>query len=133
MFKYVTNCLTKNTYDSLGTVLTCISKSNVYGICKKCHATYVRETSQQLADRLTEHIHSIRYILGTQFPTTFQSTIDLPTKRKILLLELSSEKSTNQNLSNIQHYTRPLTNQNQSLDFSFGFVSILNLMLLPSQ
>ena len=40
---------------------TCISKNIVYGIiCKRCNIIYIGETGRRLADRITEHICSIR-------------------------------------------------------------------------
>ena len=40
---------------------TCISKNIVYGIiCKRCNIIYVGETGRRLADRINEHIRSIR-------------------------------------------------------------------------
>ena len=40
---------------------TCISKNIIYGIiCKRCIVIYIGETGRQLADRITEHICSIR-------------------------------------------------------------------------
>ena len=40
---------------------TCISKNIVYGIiCKRCNIIYIGETGRRLADRITEHIRSIR-------------------------------------------------------------------------
>ena len=40
---------------------TCISKNIVYGIiCKRYDIIYIGETCRRLADRITEHIRSIR-------------------------------------------------------------------------
>ena len=40
---------------------TCISKNIVYGIiCKRCNIIYIGETGRRLADRITEHIRSVR-------------------------------------------------------------------------
>ena len=40
---------------------TCISKNIVYGIiCKRYNIIYIGETGRRLADRITEHIRSIR-------------------------------------------------------------------------
>ena len=41
--------------------LTCISKNIEYGIIgKRCNIIYIGETGRRLADRITEHIRSIR-------------------------------------------------------------------------
>ena len=40
---------------------TCISKDIVYGIiCERCNINYIGETGRRLADRITEHIRSVR-------------------------------------------------------------------------
>ena len=40
---------------------TCISNNIVHGIiCKRCNIIYIGETGRRLADRITEHIRSIR-------------------------------------------------------------------------
>ena len=40
---------------------TCICKDFVYGIiCKLCNIIYIGETGRLLADRITEHIRSVR-------------------------------------------------------------------------
>ena len=44
---------------------TCITKNIVYGIIyKRCHIIYIWETGRRLADRITEHIRSIRNIIS---------------------------------------------------------------------
>ena len=41
--------------------LTFISKNIVHGnMCKRCNIIYIGETDRRLADRITEHIRSIR-------------------------------------------------------------------------
>ena len=46
-------------------LFTCISKNIVYGIiCKRCDIIYIGETGRRLADRITEHIRSIRKIFS---------------------------------------------------------------------
>ena len=50
----------KGSFDVTET-LTRISKNIVYGIiCRRCIIIYIGETGYQLADRITEHIRSIR-------------------------------------------------------------------------
>ena len=62
---FVTNCsaihivVPKGSFNVTET-FTCISKKIVYGIiCKRCNVIYIGETGRRLADRITEHIHSI--------------------------------------------------------------------------
>ena len=64
--KFVTNCsaiLMKGPKGSLNVTetLNCISKNIVYGIiCKRRNIIYIGNTGHRLADRITEHIRSIR-------------------------------------------------------------------------
>ena len=65
-YKFVTNCSAihvkgpKVSFDVIGT-FNGISKNIVYGIiCKRCNIIYMEETGRWLADRITEHIRSIR-------------------------------------------------------------------------
>ena len=64
--KFVTNCSATHIADPKGSFnvtqpFTCISKKIVYGIiCKRCNMIYIGETGRRLADRITEHIRSIR-------------------------------------------------------------------------
>ena len=64
--KFVSNCSgihEKGPNGSFNVTKTysCISKNIVYGIiCKRCNIIYIGETGCRLADRITEHIRSIR-------------------------------------------------------------------------
>ena len=64
--KFVTNCSAMHIKGPKGSFnvtepFTCISKSIVHGIiCKRCNIIYMGETGRRLADRITEHIRSIR-------------------------------------------------------------------------
>ena len=64
--KFVTNCSATHIEGPKGSFnvtqpFTCISKNIVYGIiCKRCNIIYIGETGRRLADRITEHIRSIR-------------------------------------------------------------------------
>ena len=70
---YVTNDTTTSIQGPKGSFkvkahFNCTSTNIVYGIiCKKCHILYIGETKRRLADRITEHIRSIR-INSTGFP-----------------------------------------------------------------
>ena len=64
--KFVTNCSAIHVEGPKGSLnvtepFTSISKNIVYGtICKRCDVLYMGETGRRLADRITEHIRSIR-------------------------------------------------------------------------
>ena len=64
--KFVTNCSAIHIKGPNGSfnvteASTCISRIIVYGIiCKCCNIIYIGETGRRLADRITEHIRSIR-------------------------------------------------------------------------
>ena len=64
--KFVTNCSAIHIKGPKGPFnvtqpFTCISKNIVYGIiCKRCNIIYIGETGRRLADRITEHIRSVR-------------------------------------------------------------------------
>ena len=64
--KFVTNCSAIHIEGPIGSFnvtksITCISKNIVYGIiCKRCNIIYIGETGRRLADKITEHIRSIR-------------------------------------------------------------------------
>ena len=64
--KFVTNCSAMRIKGPKGSFnatqpITCIHKDIVYGIiCKRCNIIYNGETGRRLADRITEHIRSIR-------------------------------------------------------------------------
>ena len=64
--KFVTNCSAIHVKSPRGSFnvtqpVTCISKNIVYGIiCKRYDIIYIGETGRRLADRMTEHIRSIR-------------------------------------------------------------------------
>ena len=63
---FVTSCSATHIKGTKGSFnvtesFTCISKSIVYGIiCKRRRIIYIGETCRRLADRITEHIRSIR-------------------------------------------------------------------------
>ena len=64
--KFVTNCSATHIEGPMGSFnvtqpFTCISQKIIYGIiCKRCNIIYIGETGRRLADRITEHIRSIR-------------------------------------------------------------------------
>ena len=64
--KFVTKCSAIHIKGPKGSFnvtepFTCISKNIVYGIiCKRCSIIYIGETGRRLADRITEHIRSVR-------------------------------------------------------------------------
>ena len=64
--KCVTNCSAIHIKGPKGSFnvtepFTCISKNIVYGIiCRRCNMIYIGETGCRLADRITEHIPSIK-------------------------------------------------------------------------
>ena len=68
--KFVTNCSAIHIKGHRGSFyvtepFTCISKNIVYCIiCKRCNIIYIREAGRRLADRITEHIRSLRKIIS---------------------------------------------------------------------
>ena len=64
--KFVTNCSAIHIKVPIGSSnvtesFICISNNIVYGtICKRCNIIYIGETGRRLADRITDHILSIR-------------------------------------------------------------------------
>ena len=75
--KFVTNCSAIHKEGPKGSInvtetFACISKSIVYGIiCKRCNIIYIGETGRRLADRISEHIRSIRKKIWSSCSTTF--------------------------------------------------------------
>ena len=64
--KFVTNCSAIHIKGPKGSfnvteTSTCISRNIVHGIiCRRCNIIYIGETGRRLAERITEHIRSIR-------------------------------------------------------------------------
>ena len=73
--KFITNCSALHIEGPNGSInvtetSTCISENIVYGIiCKRCNIIYIGETGRRLADRICEHIRSIRNTFSG-FPVT---------------------------------------------------------------
>ncbi|KAJ8048326.1 hypothetical protein HOLleu_00592 [Holothuria leucospilota] len=57
---------------------TCASANVVYVlVCKRCNILYVGETKRRLADRVTEHLRSIKQNPGVPCSHTLQSPVNM--------------------------------------------------------